>query len=109
MSVTVRPIPDGSVEIQTGLWAYLNSFTVGGTTYAFYDLYSAEGYCFYDVSNTINQDEEGNLLPPNQITYAQYACTSYTTIEALNAVYVSVPVEEGYEIVSVPSNPGEIM
>lgn len=102
--MAVRPIPEGSVEIQIGLWAHLHSFTVGGTTYSFYDLYSAEGYCFWNIMVPENYDEEGNLLPLEQRLFAQYAITPFTTIEELNQHFFSVPVQDGYEIVSVGSN-----
>lgn len=102
--MALREIPAGSVEIQTGLWAYWYTFTVSGTTYGRYKLYSAEGYCFYEVDNPENLDEDGNLLPPEERMYAQYAATACTTIEQVNAKYVSVPVEEGYEVVSVGEN-----
>lgn len=102
--MAVRPIPEGSIEIQTGLWAHLKSFTVSGTTYAFYNLYSAEGYCFWDDMTPENYDEEGNLLPMEQRLFAQYASTPFTTIEELNQHFFSVPVQDGYEIVSVGGN-----
>ena len=99
---TYRPIPEGSVEIQTGLWAYLEHYTVGGRPRQRYILYSAEGYCFYQLSQPENYDEEGNLKPANERVYATYAmCSILDTIESLNADCVSVPAEEGYEIVSV--------
>ena len=47
-------IPEGSVEIQIGLWAYLHRFTFGGQEYATYDIYSAEGYCFWEVNQRMN-------------------------------------------------------
>lgn len=99
--MAVKPIPEGSTEIQTGMWAAVNSFTVSGTTYSFYDLYSAEGYCFWEVQQPENYDDEGNLLPLEQRVFAQYARTAYTTIDELNANFISVPVQDGYEIVSV--------
>lgn len=102
-----RPIPEGSVEAQTGLWAYLYSFTVSGVTHSHYEIYSAEGYCFYNVDQPENYDEDGNLKPPAERVYAQYCVTVCQTIEEVNAHFVSVPIEEGYEIVSVPSNPTE--
>lgn len=98
--MSVRPIPAGSTEIQTGLWAAVNSFTVSGTEYSFYDLYSSEGYCFWEVNQPENYDEDGNLLPLEQRVFAQYARTCYKTIEALKENFISVPVQEGYEIVS---------
>lgn len=101
-----REIPEGSVEIQTGLWAELHTYTVGSNTRSRYNLYSAEGYCFYWLSNPENYDEEGNLKPANERVYATYkSCSILDTLESINADVVSVPVEEGYEIVSKPSNP----
>lgn len=99
--MALRPIPEGAVEIQTGLWAAVNYFTVGSVTYTFYDIYSAEGYCFWEIQQPENYDEDGNLLPLEQRVYAQYMSTGYRTIEDLNANFESVPYQEGYEIVSV--------
>ena len=107
-----REIPAGSVEIQTGLYLYEYQKTIGGNTYTFRQLYSAEGYCFYDVTDEV-YDDEGNLIPadqvqPNQRRYAQYASLAISmsswTYEQLNARFISVPVQDGYEIVSAPTN-----
>ena len=105
--MAVREIPQGSIEIQTGLWAYHHTFALNGVTYSNYRLYSAEGYCFYDKNDQYT-DEEGNIIPedevqPNQRIYAQYAvlAASYDTVEKINADFVSVPVQDDYEIVSV--------
>lgn len=101
-----RVIPEGSIEIQTGLYAYLETYTVGGMTRSHYLLYSAEGYCFYKLSTPENYDEDGNLKPANERVYATYmSCSILDTLESINADVISVPVEEGYEIVSGPSNP----
>jgi hypothetical protein len=105
----LREIPDGSIEVQTGLWAWLETLTFGNITRAFYRLYSAEGYCFYDKTLSSNLDEDGNLLPENERMYAQYQATTCTTIEQINARFVSVPVQDGYEIVSVGGNNQETM
>ena len=94
----IRPIPMDSVEIQNGLWAHLHTFTVGGITRSYYELYSAEGYCFYYIDQPENYDEEGNLKQPTERVYAQY-CTCMYPFEEINQHYVSVPVEDGYEIV----------
>lgn len=94
----VRQIPLGSVEIQNGLWAYLHSFTVGGVTHSYYKLYSAEGYCFYYVDQPENYDEEGKLKAPTERVYAQFSTCMYP-LEEINEHYVSVPIEDGYEIV----------
>ena len=110
--MAIREIPTGSVEIQTGLWLYTTEKTLAGNTYTLKYLYSSEGYCFYDNTDEI-YDEEGNLVPadevqPSQRTYAQYRSlgiyTSQWTTEQINARFISVPVDPSYEIVSRPNN-----
>jgi hypothetical protein len=103
-----REIPEGSIEIQTGLYLYEYTKTIGGRDYTFRRLYSAEGYCFYDlaqVENYVDGDITGELLPPEQRVYSQYTALaiiqSTWTYEQINAQYISVPVQDGYEIVSV--------
>jgi hypothetical protein len=104
--MTHREIPEGSIEIQTGLYAYRHNYTVGGAPRSRYILYSADGYCFYWLSNPENYDEEGNLKPVNERVYATYmSCAIRDTLETINADIVSVPVEDSYEIVSRSSNP----
>ena len=103
--MSIRPIPEGSIEIQTGLWLYTHEFTIGSTVYVAGELYSAEGYCFYDLSISENYDEEGNLKPAEERLYAQYATCPGDDLEWINANIVSVPVQPGYEIVSAPTNP----
>jgi hypothetical protein len=99
-----REIPATAVEIQTGLWGDLITTTFGSMTRTKYNLYSAEGYCFYDKTYPYNLDDEGNLKPANELMYSQYQVTTCTTIEQVNARFVSVPVQPGYEIVSAGSN-----
>lgn len=100
-----RTIPEGSVEIQTGLWAYRVEYTFAGKPRVRHELYSAEGYCFYNLQQPENYDEEGKLLPHDQLVYATYASTSYSTIEDLNTNFISVPYQEGYEVVSAGNKP----
>lgn len=102
--MAIREIPETAIEVQEGLWADLYTSTVLGITRSVYKLYSAEGYCFYLLSNPENYDGRGNLKPAADLTYAQYLVSSYTTVDEINADVVSVPVEEGYEIVSVPND-----
>ena len=105
-----REIPEGSVEIQTGLWLYSYERVIGGNTYLFRQLFSSEGYCFYDKTEEIwrynEETGESVLVPeedilPQERTYAQWA--SLGLITDVNN-YVSVPVDDSYEIVSRPNN-----
>ena len=92
--------------MQVGLWANLRTITVGSITIQKYDLYSAEGYCFYIPAN--NLDENGDLIAEDERVYYRYMTSSYRTIDQINANIVSVPVQDGYEIVSTPNN-SEVM
>lgn len=98
--MSLRPIPNDAVEIQTGLWASVHSFTASGKTYSFYDIYSSEGYCFWEVQQPENYSERGMLLPLEQREYVTYMRTGYRTIEELNENFESVQYKDGYEIVS---------
>lgn len=101
MITAYQEIPEGSIEVQTGLWVFLREYTVGGRPRARYLLYSAVDYCFYEIGqpeNYVDGDVGGELLPPEQRVYATYMSTAYTTIEQINENIVSVPYQEGYEI-----------
>ena len=104
-------LPEGAALLSTGLYVYRYQITIGGIARTLGELYSSEGYCFYDNLAEV-YDEEGNVIAPEDIQpiqrlYAQYstlpiALASKTNTE-LAARFISVPVEEGFEIVSVPN------
>ena len=85
------------VELQTGLYLEEKYLTIGGVSRLFRYLHSSEGYCFYDA-------EDANDPP----VYAQYAALAISmsswTYEQLNAKWISIPIEEGMEIVSAPNS-----
>lgn len=83
-----REIPEGSALVQTGLYLYSYTRTISGVERTFYQLFSAEGYCFYE-----------NYLPEEDRIYMQW--TSILSEEEV-ANYTSVPVEDWMEIASVP-------
>ena len=104
--MAVRPIPEGSVQIQEGLYLYTYTKTISNTQYTFGQLYSAEGYCFYWLSNPENYDEEGNLKPLEERVFAQYKTAGLNpNVDAINADHFSVPVQDGYEILSATNPP----
>lgn len=102
-----REIPTTAVEVQTGLWANARTVTLGNVTITKYDLYSAQGYCFYFPENSL--DEEGNLLPEDQRVYYIYAISSYRAIDQVNAAIVSVPYVDGYEVAGGVAPDTEVM
>lgn len=89
-----REIPSTAVEIQTGLWLNQTPVTVAGNNYTRYELYSSEGYCFYDSTWT----EEERI-------YWQYMSLGFTND---SDIYVSIPISElpeGAEIAGNPNKP----
>lgn len=103
--MSIRPIPEGSTEIQTGLWLHVTIVNTPFGTIHRGELYSEEGYCFYDLNMPENYDEDGNLKPAEERVYAQYSTCPGDDLEFINSTFVSVPVQPGYEIVSTPPNP----
>lgn len=99
----MKKIPFGSIEIQKGLWLFEQNKNIASKIYKTRELYSSDGYCFWQVSNTGNYDEEENLKPESERVYAQYAGLGSGmgawTYEQLNAEFISVPIQEGFEIV----------
>lgn len=89
---TYRDIPEGSIEIQTGLWLYSYDIVVSGVTHTMRKLYASEGYCFYDTALD-TYDEEGNLNPR---TYYQFMSLG---INKDIITIVSIPCTEDHEIV----------
>lgn len=71
------------IKVQEGLYAEPHTFVVSGKVYTRYNLYSADGYCFYDI----NEQEE---YP----SYSDWAFTPYTSIDQINANIKSIPVRE---------------
>lgn len=94
---TYRDIPEGSVEIQKGLWLYSYEKTLLGNVYTIRQLYASEDYCFYDTNND-EYDEEGNLI---RIYYIYMSLGQTTDIND----FVSVLVEEGMEIAGNTNKP----
>ena len=91
----MRVIPENAFLYKEGLYI-AESITVRGTSK--WELYSAEGWCFYDLTQPENYDEEGNLLPPENRIYSQYMIMRKDE-QYVNDNIISVPIKEDYEIV----------
>lgn len=101
-----RTIPEGATLVKEGLYCYAYDVTLGSLSYTVWELFSAEGWCFYDAADPVNYDEEGNLLPADQRIYAQYMKTrAGYNLDDL----ICVPVDPSYEIVSAPTGAPETM
>ena len=104
MNSRLIEIPEGAFLYKEGLYIFEKQMNVGSLSWTVWELYSADGWCFYDLEQPENYDEYGNLLPLEQRVFAQYASTAYRTIDDLNENFISVPVQDGYEIVSIGTN-----
>ena len=99
----IRIIPNESTQLQDGLWLHTYLKTINGNTYTFRHLYSSEGYCFYDKTQEIYREKDGeNILIdekdilPTERQYMQFA--SLGIGKDLND-FISVEIQEGFEIV----------
>lgn len=95
MIPTGDKIPDGSVEIQKGLWLYSYKKTISGTEYTFNQLFSAEGYVFYDKTLPLRED--------GQPQYYKWMSIGMGIPET--SIYVSVPYEDGMDVAGNPQKP----
>lgn len=76
-------IKDEWIKCQEGLYAELHTFVVNGEVKKRYNIYSADGYCFYSLD-----DEEEYPV------YSTMAYTPCTSIEEINKIFKSIPVSE---------------
>lgn len=102
-TIMSRTIPEEAFLYKEGLYIHERIITLGSLTRTAWDLYSAEGWCFYDLQQPENYDEEGNLLPAEDRVYAQFMTMTKDEYYVTNYI-ICVPVEDGYEIVSAGSN-----
>lgn len=96
----IKTIPSTAILVQEGLYLNTTPFKVGSAVYTRRELYSKEGYCFYNKTVEV-YDEKGDVIPSEQVknsqrTHMQYACLGLAD-DVDN--YVSVPCDGDCEIV----------
>ena len=99
-----RVIPETAFLFKEGLYIVETPISMGNLSRIKWELYSAEGWCFYDLEQPENYDEEGNLRPAEERIYAQYMIRTKNE-DYVNNNIICVPVQPGYEIVSAGNNP----
>lgn len=95
-----RIIPEGAFLFKEGLYIVETNLTLAGMAITKWELYAADGWCFYDLTIPENYDEEGNLVPEAQRVYYQYSIMRKDEQYVTDNI-ICVPVQDGYEIVSV--------
>ena len=85
-------IPTNAIKIQEGLYLLETPFKVLGVEYIRREVYSADGYHFWERTQPENYDEEGNLLPLEERQFSEYASLAayYTTPDLINTDFISV-------------------
>ena len=84
----MRKKPDTAEKVQEGLWADLIILKVKDKIFKKYNLYSSDGYCFYEKKEGIEDK-----------IYYEYMSSGYKSIEQINKNIVSIPKKDEYEIV----------
>ena len=72
-----RTIPNGSVEIQCGLYLHEYQKTINGQTYTLRDLYAGDGWLFWNRAQPENYRRNRyhpvKLMPPHERHYLTFA------------------------------------
>jgi len=98
----VKTIPEGTFQYKEGLYILETPVNVGTLSWIVWELYSAEGYCFYDLTqpeNYVDGDVDGELLPIENRVFAQYMTMRKDEAYVTNNI-ISVPIRAEYENVS---------
>ena len=94
-----RIIPEGAFLIKEGLYVHERSVASGTLTIIAWDLYSAEGWCFYDLEQAENYVDGiigGELVPESKRVYSQFATMPKDSAYVTDNI-VSVPIPEETE------------
>ena len=94
-----RVIPTTAFLYKEGLYIDEYPITVGRMTRTVWELYSADGWCFYDLQIPENYDEEGNLKPANERVYYRYSVMPKDEQYVTDNI-ISVPIEKGLDIIN---------
>lgn len=95
---------EGQVGLYVETYESTNPFT--GATVTRRILHSADGYCFYDLADQYC-DVMGNIIPEEDVTPTMRRYYQYMSLASNRVLtdFISVPIEDGYEIVNVNNPP----
>lgn len=94
-----REIPKNAKEIEEGKYWNRYKKNIAGRELWFGEIYAKPGYCFYNLEQPENYDEEGNLKDKTELVYLHYMTCICVTEEQVNAHTVSVIQEEDFEVI----------
>lgn len=89
------------LESKEGLLYEYNEFFALGKMQSNYKLYADEGYCFYDKTDKL-YDEEGNVIPNEMVLPAQRTYMRFIIIPSNKDIndFVVVKIQDGFELVN---------
>lgn len=93
-----REIPSTAIKVEEGKWWNRYSKIIAGKELWFGEIYAEPGYCFYNLEQPENYDEDGNLKDKFELTYLHYMTCICETAEMVNAHTVSVKQEVGFNV-----------
>ena len=91
-----RVIPSGASLIKEGLYLHERTVVIGTRTIIAWDLYSAEGWCFYDLKqaeNYVDGNVGGELVEEDKRVYSEFATMPKDEEYVTNNI-ISVPIIE---------------
>ena len=91
-----RIIPEEASLVKEGLYVHEHSFTIGEQSFTAWDLYSAEGWCFYDLQQAENYVDGvigGELIPEDKRAYSRFAIMPKDEAYVMNNI-ISIPIPE---------------
>ena len=93
-----KTIPATAIQIQEGLYLSYYSKTIGNKIHTFRHLHSKEGYCFYDKTQPIYNEEGAICDNPN---LKQRHCITYASLGINKSLddFVSVKIQDDSIIV----------
>lgn len=94
-----RNIPNTAILYKEGLYVVETPVILNGVSIVKWELHSADGYHFYDLKQAENYDENGDLLPIENLHYTRYMIMrkdeQYVTD---NIISVPIPTEENENV-----------
>jgi hypothetical protein len=98
-----RIIPENAILFKENLYIVETELVLGGMAIIKWEIYTPEGYCFYNDTEAGNYDEEGNLRPQNEILHHQYMIMRKDE-DLVRDHFIVVPLLPGYMVTDTDHN-----
>ena len=96
-----KKIPYSAIELVNGLFIYRYNITINGTTETLGELYSGEGYAFYENNEDV-YTPEGELIPPEEVQDTDRNLMTYRTLSKTSAILSNEQIRSMFTVVKIP-------